>query len=112
MSTAYKLTTTIDPSELQSPHQMKTWAFVFDSLSSSTCPLLLRILDTIVFRPQPWGPRYWIFTDQDNFVRKRGISKLRLEDIVRACVQSINSTALSIEELMVKHMLEDSSQGL
>lgn len=101
MSTAYKLTTTIDPSELQSPHQLKTWSFVFDSLNSSNCPLLLRVLDTIVFRQQPWGPRYWIFTDQDNFVRKRGISKLRIEDIVGACVQSINSAAVSIEELMV-----------
>lgn len=98
---SYKLTTSLDASELQSPHQLKTWAFVFDSLSCSSSPLLLRVLDTLVFRLQPWSPCYWIFTDKDHFVRKRGISKLRFQDIVQACVQSLNSTGLSMQDLMV-----------
>jgi len=98
---SYKLTTTLDASELQSSHQLKTWSFVFDSLSCSSSPLLLRVLDTLVFRLHPWSPRYWLFTDKSNFVQKRGISKLHLADIVQACVQSLNSTGLSMQDLMV-----------
>ena len=105
MSTTYKLTTTLDSSALQSSHQKKSWFFVFDALNSLSCPLLLRILDTIVFsKGPPWKPKYWIFTDQDNFVRKRGISRLTIDDIVKACIQSMNRTGHSAEELLVRDM--------
>ena len=70
--------------------QSKPWTFLYSCLSKSPAPLQLPVLDTIIFSTtSALRPLHWVYTDQEHYVRRKNISKLSLDDIIKSCVQSL-----------------------
>jgi len=71
----------------------KSWTFLYSCLAKACTPVLLPVLDTIIFSATvPLRPVYWVYTDQDNCVRRKSIAKLTLDDVIKACADSLSAS--------------------
>lgn len=69
----------------------KPWSFLYFCLCKSPTPVSLPVLDTIIFsQSTPFQPLFWVYTDHDNHISRRSISRLSLDDVVKACFQTLS----------------------
>lgn len=79
--------------------EAKSWTFLYSCLAKACAPVLLCVLDTIIFSATTaLRPVYWVYTDQDHCVRRKSIAKLTLDDVIQACAAASSSNSKLSED--------------